>query len=478
MFFLKKVFFLFFLLNQTYCRSNVNDHEENNLKLMTCDSKTSSLFASELLEAENQAKEILSGISGSCNDAENFDHDLCKDVQIHFSTKKAKATSQGQRILIMDNGFHINAMTVYNNRVLDFVGIASDGSLKTVDEVLTVNKASYEIAKLIDQKYPELPRTLLSSIGNELSKKVNSDQWFRRSGGGDWGHGTAIFTQLAEYNPFAEFVLIDDQNFKDVETALGIDLCKIDQDHKELDKYRSYLENFSKEIISLIKKHDIDFVNFSFSPDINDLSRQLKKRCNKVFDIADVSKLLQIDLDYFFKPLYSIPNVIAVQAILQTGDFHSERSRKDHRIDCATFGNRVRVVGFGTLDSKIPSEGSSDKNLVSKILGALPCADLAINLGEHGGLHSKRTYPKCFVNFHYTPFFEPEPPVPLAISSSYAAPVAISYLIYLKNTLPKNTPIEEILRIAKDPKSFIKDPIRHRQIEVYRMGYLDSEISF
>ena len=125
------------------------------------------------------------------------------------------------------------------------------------------------------------------------------------------------------------------------------------------------------------------------------------------------------------------------------------------------------------VDSQIPTEGSSDTNLVTKMAGALPCTDLAINLGEHGGTLSKPTYPKCFVHFNYTPFLEPEPPSPLAISSSYAAPVAISYLIYLKNTPPPNTPIKEIIRIATDAKSFIKDPIRHRQIEVYRMQMLN-----
>ncbi|MBP6218676.1 MAG: hypothetical protein KA436_08830 [Oligoflexales bacterium] len=44
----------------------------------------------------------------------------------------------------------------------------------------------------------------------------------------------------------------------------------------------------------------------------------------------------------------------------------------------------------------------------------------------------------------------------------------------LKNTSASDITAEELIRIATDGgKKFIKDPIRHRQIEAYRLGYLD-----
>ena len=364
--------------------------------------------------------------------------------------------------MILDNGFHLGAMIRYPSRVIDFVEFTPDGSLRTITERLMVNQAAYEISKVLDEKYSGLPNVLLENAFANFSQKMHPELWFRRSNGKKYGHGTSIFAKLAEYNPFAEFVLIDDESFSATQDSYGLDLCKIDEGDREINKYKNFSISIADNIVALIKKHDINFISFSFSTNIQFIENQLRKRCKKEFQRELLAKLLQADLDYFFKPLYSIPGVIAVQAILPPGNFYSHDAQQDNRIDCTAFGNRLRVGAYGVLDSRVPIDGMLDAKYLDKIRGSLPCTDLTVNLGEpwHGKL-SNPVFPECFVHFSYDPFLPPEPPGEMAISSSFGVPIALSYLIYLKNTLPMNTSANEIISVAtSEGKKLVKDPVR------------------
>ncbi len=429
--------FIFPIL-QTNCgdERNLDKHPklESSHKFLSCDSSSSLLLEKQANQARSEIEAILNEVPKDCSD-EIIKSNYCEKVDVHFSPKHGNNSSRGQRILVMDSGFHIPAMTRYQSKVLDLVEFDERGNLESTKHTLNVNKAFYEISsKILDEKYSGLPLVLLEESLAKLNSKIKKED--RVSGFSNYGHhGTFIFTKLAEYNPRAEFVLIDDTQFRE-NAVSGFDLCSlVDYEDEQLKKHGEYNQFVSRQIRTLVEKYEINFINFSFSPSVNEHKRKYKNQCSKNLPNHLAHKLLQNDLKYFFEPLSNIPDVISVQAILNQGDFSSENARKENLIDCTSMTNSIRVGAYSSQDFDIPVEGSSSLKVFAKDREkTASCMDLAVNMGLNWEWSEELepVIPTCFVHFFSKGLDRAEPPSESMLSSSCAAPIALSYLIYLK----------------------------------------------
>ncbi len=441
-----------------------------NLPPLTCDSTTSTKFASLVQEAEQAVNDVLE-YESDC--LERKDLACSAMISQQFVSKAGSQQSLGQRILIMDDGFHIPALVSYPHRVLEYQHFTQNGDLEPITDPILIHKTIAHIHEILTTQFTALPASLFTTIDQIIAEKIPYKSWYKSSNGRKNGHGTYIFTKLAEYNPEAEFVLIDKEDFSiGIAEKAGLRLCEAENDPNQLETYRNFMRNSAKSIRELIEKYDIDFLNFSFSSDVSDIQNSFAEDCPNM-SAALAAKIHEIDLVEFFTPLYTLPNTLAVQAIFQNTNYHIPEIRKQHRVDCTAFPNSIRVAGFGR-QIDIPNTGMGNSRFHSEIHASAPCTDLAINLGpSYGFLHNIKI-PECFVHLHPERISKPEPPSDGHIASSYATSIAISYLIYLRKTLPPETSLAEIKKIATgDSKRWIQDPIRHRTLELYRLGYMD-----
>ncbi len=468
----------------------------------TCDTYTSKKFAEPQKEASSEIYKILDSVPGECSKKDPQDSGPCERVTIKFEAKQAKKSSRGQRIMLIDSGFQIPAMLRYAPRVLDILEHEeSSGNYHTSQKTLRTYKAVKEIYHdLIGGKYIDLPGILFSEIIGERGwegpiEKINaigdtllfegeteiSDHWS--------SHGAVILNKLASYNPHAEFVLVDDTESSQTRKNLGIDICKIEEDPSIIKKYRKFTQEETSSLIRSINKYEVNFLSLSSSFSLTH-TRRLFSDCSKIKNKERAARRIhKIDLDYYIKPLLNLPDLIVVQAVDNSGNFHNPEERKEHPMSCSAYPSHVRVGVFGMRHSGISPEGTDD---ISKIPDSkraiLPCVDMAVNIGssddptDEEDRYSHIAWKGCDIQSqccaHYDPFFGAGKGARLNgmfYSTSFAVPVALSHLIYLKNTLPEGTSMDDVIKKLKEDKDhFIKDPIRNRQIEVYRLGYLDS----
>ncbi len=433
----------------------------NSTDSIACDSSSSMLLQREAEMALIEAKTTI--------EDQMLSSDLAFE-ETRFRAKAAKEKSLGQRILVMDDGLAKPTLLGYQHKVLDYLTFDAGGTLVSYSETVNVHPIFLKITELLRDKYPTLPSVLLKPVYNFLKDIISEDKWHDASK--KVGHGTYIVTKLAEYNPDAEFVAIENNGFPyKVAQEFGVDFCRM-KEVGNTEKYRQLIRSARLAIEELIQKHKIDFLNFSFSPDISHIQYLLAGICSPEEARSAAEIMIRLDLEEFFAPLYSRRDSIVIQAIDQLADYRVKSIREDHLIDCTKFKNVVRVAGFGKPMFPIPIEGSMDTRIVPILEKSAKCIDFAVSLGEHGSL--KGNLPACYVHFVTERLDEEAPLQKNGIGSSFAAPVALSYLIYLKNTLPKGTSNEELIAKATgEAKTWIKDPIRYRQLEVYRLGNLD-----
>ncbi len=455
---------------------------------VTCDSRTSTKFQKLIEDGRSYLHSFLEKlpVCSQEDSAHSPFYDLCLYNNISFQPAPVKTESEGQRILVFDSTMHVPAYTRHKSRVLDFLETDTDGQLVRVREKLSVNSAVFKMTDYLDHNFSGFPSDFFADLFPTILQKLEkrpfsfADRPEEPSLSG--GHGTRIFTKLAEYNPNAQFVLAEWGSLENMFSYIGLERCILNQNSQWEEKLRTYFSNQASGIIEIAKKYKLNFANFSFSNNVQYYLDSLKRNCPQgtpnLRPIAE--KILAIEIEEFIKPVYENPDLIVVQAI-GSENYNLASVRRDNAIDCQHFGNSLRVAAASHVDSGISKDGSENLALISpKFQQSTQCMDIVINMGPHAEMDNEgnTVQPECGVKFSMNGISRGLVVDESGISSSYAAPLAISYLIYLKNTLPSGTSNQDLVKIATgDGKKIVRDPIRHEQIEAYRLGFLDPKNS-
>lgn len=380
-----------------------------------------------------------------------------------FLPKPAHAWSAGQRILLIDHGMHALAFTRYKQRVLDFLEFDEHDALTTSTHALKMHRGRRMIFSVIlGDEHPYMPARKINDLNfsSAISQAFPSTDLV--------GHGTPIFGILAEHNPKAEFVISQLPNL----------LAKPFKDHfcspsaKSLSQISSFFKSTSDALLNAIQKHDINFIQYAEDATFDAFSGQFREMCPKYLYEADwIRKVQRAHLKYFVKPLTQVPEVILVQAGASSS-YKIEKGDKNFWMDCAQLPNRLRVGALNQLAPTLPIEGANQFELLSPSQrNAEACVDLFVNSGVNyewpkfealrdwqAAAHAVKFSDDGLTEVAYT-----------GLKPSWAAPVALSYLIYLKNRLPKATTAKELLEHANNNgNGKIKDPAFFGQFDKCR----------
>jgi hypothetical protein len=401
---------------------------------------------------------ILEQITGTCTKGTNA-HPLCKEVTVGFEPKVATEKSAGKRILIIDDGMERAAFGRYKSRVMRYLSFSDDGVLEDTAKVKPFYAGAFQVYDLLDRLYPEVRPIDLRSIKplfrEKFGQAIRADDLKNSI-----LHGQIIFAKLAELNPSSEFWIIDDLTV----AKKGWDLfCSADAKGIGIDFFKTMFKRQVTEIATLIEANKISFANFSFSDSL-DAWRGRADWCLSNFGYRPSEEVVKAyfdaRLEHFFRPLYSLPNFVVVQAIANGVDFTKQSVKDNWNVDCTKFPNALKVAGTKVL-APVSPEGVDASHFSSSInLNSVACADVVVNLGATLFDESEDEPIILFSNDGIQSARIADP------SSSHSAPVALSYLIYLKQNCPNCSP-EELLNRTRRNKPILIDPIRNRQFDVH-----------
>jgi hypothetical protein len=372
----------------------------------------------------------------------------CAIERVSFQKKGASKKSRGRRILIIDDGMRSLAFARYANRVLDYAESDESGIYHTTKQEVKIPKGVRKIwSDILMKQEIELPQMAFQPTRAEFYKKFE--------GAVPLGHGVKILNKLADFFPDAEFVIAEPGYL-----AVESELCSADED-ASLEKTQAYVENLSRTLIASIREHDINYINLSSGITTRVLQIQAAQTCkDSTPSLPTLRRIQKIWTEHFYGPLSSIPGVILVQAGV-FADRLIDEGDPDYLSDCAKFPNRLRVSSFTALNPNIPPEGANAWHLLDvQDINALSCLDLFIN----GGV-SDPVVDRDAEHLMIAPWFATHTlgttPVQ-GFSPSFAAPIALSYIIKLKERMPATTSVQKLLDAATSHGlGKIKDPVRY-----------------
>lgn len=394
-------------------------------------------------------------------------HGFCSIDEETFSAKEAHDWSKGQRILLIDEGMHRLAFTRYKRRVLDFVESDSFGSMVTVTTRLKMHRGERLISsEVIGEGNPYMPARKLNGLSrfSTLAKKFPNFTIL--------GHGTPIFGILAEHNPKAEFVVAQLSNL--IAEPFLSHFCSPSED--SLKQIESLYNNASQTLLELVRKYDINFIQYAGDATFDAFSSQFTEACKAIPNLqkADwISRIQNAHLKYYFQPFTSVPGVILVQAGA-SAPYKLKEGDRNFLMDCASLPNRLRVGSLNMLAPELPIEGSNNYELLSvRQRNAEVCVDIFINSGVNSDWYKTDRLSDWQAAPHAIKFtdYGMVEHVYMGLTPSWASPVALSYLIYLKKTLPHGTTTEELLAHANNHgHGKMKDPAFYAQFDKCRYG--------
>jgi len=412
---------------------------ENQLLSFTQCSHQTLKVIEEVLEATGICGEDTTGIGN------------CARETVGFKRKTGRVSSIGRRVLMYENGLKNLAFVRYKSRVLDYLEANSSGKLSTTQKTIQIPKALNTIwSSILDDSNPMLTSMTLGSLATKFKTAFSKSTIFA-------GHGTPIFTKIADSIPEAEFVIVESEEKDEAQH-----LCDAasGSNPKAL---TTFVSNLAQSLIEEIKDQRIDYVNLSMGHTVQALKAQANQFCPELaLSTEQLHAALQIWLQHFYIPLSSLDGVVLVQAATQSvrplAPFDSE-----YAADCIDLPNRLRVGSFSPpADLEIAKDGTNDFNLLeSAEANALPCTDLYI-AGPDDAIDRASTPPERYqkyasftaTTFGCGPLWPTYP--------SWAAPIAVVYLIKLNEAMPAGTTTAELIAAATNyGMGRLKDPARH-----------------
>jgi hypothetical protein len=375
------------------------------------------------------------------------------------------AKSTGEAILVIDDlgaGF-FPELVRYRNRVLGFYAVNGEN---VEAQVLSVHLPKRLGDTLVSFAGPEfIPARALARIGVAAGAAYGKLDLLY------YGHGGVVFAHLVDIVPEQPLVLLAMAHLFDLPPAVcqGID-------DQTLAAATAHVEAVAASLRRVMTVHNVRFVNASFGSTAPTLATEWSRTCGTAVPTNEqLDQLLHV-YDPIYDLLFNSEGVMTAHAAANLG------SPADYPFDqvSARYPNRVRVGFISSLDSGLDEAGRG----VVHATDQFPVdgdADVYLNWG----CEAAELPPAC-AEAHYemaAGYGLGAGPVPL-MSSSYVNPLGLARLVNLRYAghaaEPMDDALVQTLKRELTPSlcgddgghaCVFQDPIRHRQLEVYRLGY-------
>ena len=372
------------------------------------------------------------------------------------------ARSTGESILIIDDfgaGF-FPELVRYRNRILGFYRVNGD---QIAPEILSVHLPKRLGDVMISFAGPEfIPADALAAVAVPtwpVYGKLNLLYY---------GHGGEIFTHLVELVPEHPLVLLDLNHLFDLPPVVcdGVD-------DRTLAAATTHFAAVAASLAQVMTEQHARFINASFGDTTSTVAANWPRAC--AGDVPDSEQLRQ--LVHIYDPVYDVlfhsEGVVAAHAAANLGD------PADFPFDQVSprYSNRVRVGFISSRDSGLDEVGRGAVRKAEQF----PVdgdADVYFNWGCEG--------PEVCADLHYRGagvFGFASGTLPL-MSTSYITPLGLARLANLRQVNHAAEPMSDALVQALKREltpalcgadaalpCVYQDPIAHRQLELYRLGY-------
>lgn len=379
-----------------------------------------------------------------------------------------------ENILIVDHGGLLLALVRYRDRFLAFYDQNERGEFVETTPTIQVPAYVPEFQALIEDR-EFIPTNRLDGISEAMRFNIGDVDTAS-------GHGGIILSFLAEHNPRARFVFMQIPTMNDIldgRTGQPV-FCQ-----KSADFVLKWAQQTASKIEDIIQTHSIRYINMSAGSTIGTIMKHYHRQCPQSGSIAksEAENLLRAETP-IYETLFNTPGVLAVQA--DAGHKHSRRFSFEQK----NFSQRILAGGFttgskvsplnpdGTIDN---SRSAQDNSFVLEMCGGQ--SDVFVNLGLGDPIDmSPNPTPFLSTASIGTSLGALRTMIP---SSSWAAPVVLSWAIHLKNTefkdddlFDRNT-VARIKRrmtpqrcgVSENSTCKLQDPLKFGALEVNRLGY-------
>ncbi|SFD71936.1 hypothetical protein [Pseudoalteromonas denitrificans] len=425
----------------------------------------------------------------------------CEKEAIRFSDGRFNPAKldPNQTILILDDGLEFSSTVRYRSRIKAAYEQMNDGFYHQAEQgdydpefnlpLLAINTLR-EIDQFTDENSNEtfIPALWLSQLKPEMERLYPASDNYSQY----LDHGKMPLLYLLEHNPKAELVIASAPDFFKQKHTLFCQPDKIEEDQQSTNLVRleqhifEAADAFKTEVIN---GQNINYINYSGGYTLNTVKSDWNKFCKTNLPSNQTLKALLNTIRPFYDVLFNSEGVFAFQA----SDVNMTTTNNVLDID-KNYKNRMLVGDFTILDSELPEDGAFSywkrpPELLYNRNNSKRWIDIFINFG----IIEVRPFP-----YNETPLMNTHPlglnSLPISsMQPSWAAPVALSRAIHLKNTifidkgLTNDLIIEMKNKMTPNNCSYqgwsyyrdyngtckLQDPLLHRQHEVYRLRYLE-----
>ncbi|AXR03231.1 hypothetical protein [Pseudoalteromonas piscicida] len=408
----------------------------------------------------------------------------CQLVDVVFEPKpfNPQKHDRDQRILLIDFGLAKQAISAYQDRVIDLMSFDENLNLIAYRPVIEMPKDAELIFKRISNSTQSLSAINFSRISADFAAKFlplinEKDAPFSL---GD-GHGAHIASFLFEYNPKAQLLLVEDKHWMTTSSCDALDSKDENVVQSELNKLKSKQDNALTGLQTAIQEHEIGMINASFGVSRQILNETVAAKCGKIFNQSVMSALLNLEHRYIDKlsmmsyttELNEVRHPLLVQAAVSSASRALSEDDAAFPIDCdSDISPRLRVANpLASMKNlgveAVPLEGIIDNaKLSTQDYNIWNCSDVYISTGgykDDGIKHRKRTFPLTLYGV-----LTAGPIYSVFHSSSFSTPIAVSTLNYIQGQSSRRLTAQELIEEFVGFEKKVLDPLQHDLFNVYK----------
>lgn len=398
----------------------------------------------------------------------------CDLVDVTFVPATPKM--QGDAVLILDKGMYFSAYTRYARRVLGIYERKANGAIEATPSTISMSRGAYHVAHdIFGESAVPVFQSETEGLAKEFSRKFSAGIPASLT---RFEHGTPILNMIADLVPQAEFVVVN--NFGGI-FRTNDELCAI-ATTAGYAHAQTVLDRSIADLTALIDDYAVRYINLSSGHAFDVAQASIQQACPS----ANAGTIKGRDAALWQRLVLALGTMHGV-TLVEAAPYPNAPLTVDDPaapVDCATIENRVRVGYFtqktsgiddaGRLGSGLPAtstvlEGHGDQQ------NAKACVDLFVNAGfdQHldGALDlgTAALYTSKWGLDARRSIFEDN-----GMSTSYATPLALSYLMYLQYENARHgepTLSPEALRDAADGSGErpFRDPLRNGTLESLRL---------
>jgi len=380
----------------------------------------------------------------------------CEVVTFHPVPAAPSVTSEGARILLIDEAIVTVAATRFQSRTLGYLTRDADGAYQASDPALMIARDALDVLLAADRFGSPLASEEID-VAAPFAQKFSDviPNWT--------GHGMDILPFLEDRIPRAQFVVSEvllDDALRDPQ------ICGIgDADTREasLQTLEAQLDRTAQSLAGVIQQYAINYVHLSWGTTRAQIGQFVQSRCGatpppEVLDRIHTAYLgLLSGMAGLSTPVAGQPRPVVMFQAGTGADHELHAGDVEFLTDCTQFPERLRVFAGAYTGSDIPAGGSSDRKYVTSFAQrTLACNDLLVNVG-YTSLVDFRTAPTFFPVSSLGLGVAPRPGWPAV--SSFANPVALAYFAYLVEHHPSETVPQLIDRITNQGSKPTVDPL-------------------